>query len=268
MIRQHLCQYTTLRHETDMFNQSVSTTSAHFQNYYFNAKWRNCHFSKNSSLNLVKLYWIIACVLHERAPKLRLLSHIINSTTPAEGAELYWLWKMDKWGVIWPLLYKGYSRLYCDSSTDCSSCFVQTMEPVDQLLQCVDPTKDRELWVRENKTGEVRPVDIEIWRLFPHWSRSYMPEDWLKSVRRSLLTPKRLMGISQQHILRASCRGRRQHSRGNPEWWMKVSDGDRSQWCPAQVAQEVWIGRQMIRKHHQWTFNTCKCWPALCHAAV
>ncbi|XP_037318876.1 growth arrest-specific protein 7-like isoform X3 [Pungitius pungitius] len=59
MIRQHLCQYTTLRHETDMFNQS-------------------------------------------------------------------------------------------------------TMEPVDQLLQCVDPAKDRELWVRENKTGETRPVDIEI----------------------------------------------------------------------------------------------------------
>lgn len=27
MIRQHLCQYTTLRHETDMFNQSVSTAS-------------------------------------------------------------------------------------------------------------------------------------------------------------------------------------------------------------------------------------------------
>lgn len=25
MIRQHLCQYNTLRHETDMFNQSVST---------------------------------------------------------------------------------------------------------------------------------------------------------------------------------------------------------------------------------------------------
>uniref|UniRef100_A0A7N8X2D7 Growth arrest-specific protein 7-like n=1 Tax=Mastacembelus armatus TaxID=205130 RepID=A0A7N8X2D7_9TELE len=59
MIRQHLCQYTTLRHETDMFNQS-------------------------------------------------------------------------------------------------------TMEPVDQLLQCVDPARDRELWVRENKTGEIRPVDIEI----------------------------------------------------------------------------------------------------------
>uniref|UniRef100_A0A665WYG3 Growth arrest-specific protein 7-like n=1 Tax=Echeneis naucrates TaxID=173247 RepID=A0A665WYG3_ECHNA len=59
MIRQHLCQYTTLRHETDMFNQS-------------------------------------------------------------------------------------------------------TMEPVDQLLQCVDPARDRELWVQENKTGEVRPVDVEI----------------------------------------------------------------------------------------------------------
>uniref|UniRef100_A0AAV2JT87 Growth arrest-specific protein 7 n=1 Tax=Knipowitschia caucasica TaxID=637954 RepID=A0AAV2JT87_KNICA len=59
MIRQHLCQYTTLRHETDMFNQS-------------------------------------------------------------------------------------------------------TMEPVDQLLQCVDPVRDRELWVQENKTGEVRPVNLEI----------------------------------------------------------------------------------------------------------
>ncbi|XP_061612891.1 growth arrest-specific protein 7 isoform X2 [Phyllopteryx taeniolatus] len=37
-----------------------------------------------------------------------------------------------------------------------------TMEPVDQLLQCVDPAKDRELWVQENKTGDIRPVDIEI----------------------------------------------------------------------------------------------------------
>ncbi|XP_061564580.1 growth arrest-specific protein 7 isoform X2 [Cololabis saira] len=59
MIRQHLCQYTTLRHETDMFNQS-------------------------------------------------------------------------------------------------------TMEPVDQLLQSVDPIRDREMWVRENKTGDIRPVDVEI----------------------------------------------------------------------------------------------------------
>lgn len=50
----------------------------------------------------------------------------------------------------------------CEASTDCCSLFVQTMEPVDQLLQCVDPTKDRELWVRENKTGEIRPVDVEI----------------------------------------------------------------------------------------------------------
>lgn len=37
-----------------------------------------------------------------------------------------------------------------------------TVEPVDQLLQSVDPAKDRELWVRENKTGEVRPVDLDI----------------------------------------------------------------------------------------------------------
>ncbi|KAK7918599.1 hypothetical protein WMY93_009883 [Mugilogobius chulae] len=37
-----------------------------------------------------------------------------------------------------------------------------TMEPVDKLLQCVDPVKDRELWVRENKTGDIRPVNLEI----------------------------------------------------------------------------------------------------------
>uniref|UniRef100_A0A671R508 Growth arrest-specific protein 7-like n=1 Tax=Sinocyclocheilus anshuiensis TaxID=1608454 RepID=A0A671R508_9TELE len=59
MIRQHLCQYTTLRHETDMFNQS-------------------------------------------------------------------------------------------------------TIEPVDKLLRSVDPAKDRELWVKEHKTGELRPVDMDI----------------------------------------------------------------------------------------------------------
>ncbi|MBN3310793.1 GAS7 protein, partial [Amia calva] len=59
MIRQHLCQYTTLRHETDMFNQS-------------------------------------------------------------------------------------------------------TVEPVDQLLQKVDPAKDREQWVKEHRTGDIRPVDMEI----------------------------------------------------------------------------------------------------------
>ncbi|MBZ3871119.1 Growth arrest-specific protein 7 [Sciurus carolinensis] len=37
-----------------------------------------------------------------------------------------------------------------------------TIEPVDQLLRKVDPTKDRELWVREHKTGNIRPVDMEI----------------------------------------------------------------------------------------------------------
>ncbi|XP_035252926.1 growth arrest-specific protein 7a [Anguilla anguilla] len=37
-----------------------------------------------------------------------------------------------------------------------------TVEPVVQLLQTVDPAKDRELWVKEHKTGEVRPVDMDI----------------------------------------------------------------------------------------------------------
>lgn len=39
---------------------------------------------------------------------------------------------------------------------------LQTVEPVDQLLRKVDPAKDRELWVREHKTGNIRPVDMEI----------------------------------------------------------------------------------------------------------
>nr|XP_033816953.1 growth arrest-specific protein 7 isoform X1 [Geotrypetes seraphini] len=37
-----------------------------------------------------------------------------------------------------------------------------TVEPVDQLLQKVDPAKDRELWVKDHKTGDTRPVDMEI----------------------------------------------------------------------------------------------------------
>uniref|UniRef100_A0A8C7PCJ4 Growth arrest-specific 7a n=1 Tax=Oncorhynchus mykiss TaxID=8022 RepID=A0A8C7PCJ4_ONCMY len=37
-----------------------------------------------------------------------------------------------------------------------------TVEPVDQLLQSVDPAKDRELWVQEHKTGDLRPVDMDI----------------------------------------------------------------------------------------------------------
>ncbi|XP_056627953.1 growth arrest-specific protein 7-like isoform X2 [Triplophysa dalaica] len=37
-----------------------------------------------------------------------------------------------------------------------------TLEPIDKLLQIVDPARDRELWVMEHKTGEVRPVDMEI----------------------------------------------------------------------------------------------------------
>nr|DBA27449.1 TPA: hypothetical protein GDO54_007940 [Pyxicephalus adspersus] len=37
-----------------------------------------------------------------------------------------------------------------------------TVEPVDQLLQKVDPGKDRELWVKEHKTGDIRPIDMDI----------------------------------------------------------------------------------------------------------
>ncbi|KAK7123234.1 hypothetical protein R3I94_020129 [Phoxinus phoxinus] len=37
-----------------------------------------------------------------------------------------------------------------------------TVEPVDKLLRSVDPARDRELWVKEHKTGELRPADMEI----------------------------------------------------------------------------------------------------------
>ncbi|XP_033896152.3 growth arrest-specific protein 7-like isoform X2 [Acipenser ruthenus] len=37
-----------------------------------------------------------------------------------------------------------------------------TVETVDQLLQKVEPAKDRELWVKEHKTGVIRPVDMDI----------------------------------------------------------------------------------------------------------
>lgn len=112
MIRQHLCQYTTLRHETDMFNQSVSTTSAQCQNWLTG---RGSHF-----------------------------------TSPLSDVNMRYH------------LSRGLCVCVCDASTDGCSLFIQTMEPVDQLLQCVDPAKDRELWVRENKTGDIRPVDVEI----------------------------------------------------------------------------------------------------------
>ena len=58
-------------------------------------------------------------------------------------------------------------RGYAPDSTSASDCVLflhplQTVEPVDQLLRKVDPAKDRELWVREHKTGNIRPVDMEI----------------------------------------------------------------------------------------------------------
>ncbi|XP_028905074.1 growth arrest-specific protein 7 isoform X1 [Ornithorhynchus anatinus] len=37
-----------------------------------------------------------------------------------------------------------------------------TVQAVDQLLRKVDPAKDREQWVKEHRTGAIRPVDLEI----------------------------------------------------------------------------------------------------------
>lgn len=37
-----------------------------------------------------------------------------------------------------------------------------TMEAVNQSLQKVDPNRDRELWVKDTRTGSVRPVDMDL----------------------------------------------------------------------------------------------------------
>ncbi|TKS91377.1 Growth arrest-specific protein 7 [Collichthys lucidus] len=92
-IQQHLRQYTTLRHETDMFNQSMKPEV---------------------------LVAVIALRFRDDRPMTLLTEEVLRKT---------------------PLIM---------------------VEPVDQLLQNVDPGKDRELWVKENKTGEVRPVDMDI----------------------------------------------------------------------------------------------------------
>ena len=104
-------------------------------------------------------------------------------------------------GIPWAEASRTHGRVRRDALTDGCSFFVQTMEPVDKLLQCVDPCKDRELWVRENKTGEIRPVDVEIWPrlcictlLHPPppspqltLKQRLQPEAWLKSA--GIFTP-------------------------------------------------------------------------------
>ncbi|TRY84991.1 hypothetical protein DNTS_016181, partial [Danionella cerebrum] len=37
-----------------------------------------------------------------------------------------------------------------------------SVEAVDKLLRSINPTKDRETWVQEQKTGEIRPTDMKI----------------------------------------------------------------------------------------------------------
>ncbi|MBZ3880520.1 Growth arrest-specific protein 7 [Sciurus carolinensis] len=70
--------------------------------------------------------------------------------------ELEWL-EVEKVEMIWLHLYQ-YTQLRHEADMFNQS----TVEPVDQLLQKVDPGKDRELWVREQKTDNICPVDMEI----------------------------------------------------------------------------------------------------------
>lgn len=193
-----------------------------------------------------------------------------------------------------------------DTLTDGCSFFVQTMEPVDKLLQCVDPCKDRELWVRENKTGEIRPVDVEIWpqrcltALHMHTftppqltlKQRLQPEAWLKSAgiftppTDPLVTPNRLgddqsalTGSSHPHISLLRTRavfGEFSEWRWSDEWRCQVAAGcsflfmhDDVSWDgTGKLEPWVWIVRRMIEKHQRWTLNTCKCWVAFCHAAA
>lgn len=155
-----------------------------------------------------------------------------------------------------------------DTLTDGCSFFVQTMEPVDKLLQCVDPCKDRELWVRENKTGEIRPVDVEIWpqrcltALHMHTftppqltlKQRLQPEAWLKSAgiftppTDPLVTPNRLgddqsalTGSSHPHISLLRTRavfGEFSEWRWSDEWRCQVAAG--CSFLSAETAQENW----------------------------
>lgn len=155
-----------------------------------------------------------------------------------------------------------------DTLTDGCSFFVQTMEPVDKLLQCVDPCKDRELWVRENKTGEIRPVDVEIWpqrcltALHMHTftppqltlKQRLQPEAWLKSAgiftppTDPLVTPNRLgddqsalTGSSHPHISLLRTRavfGEFSEWRWSDEWRCQVATG--CSFLSAETAQENW----------------------------
>ncbi|ELK31851.1 Growth arrest-specific protein 7 [Myotis davidii] len=103
MIRQHLCQYTQLRHETDMFNQSELER----------LEVERVEMIRQHLCQYIPTFLPVAIFLHN---------------------------------------FTYYQHPKPDT----------TVEPVDQLLRKVDPAKDRELWVREHKTGNIRPVDMEI----------------------------------------------------------------------------------------------------------
>ncbi|MBZ3885264.1 Growth arrest-specific protein 7 [Sciurus carolinensis] len=65
--------------------------------------------------------------------------------------------EVERVEMTWQHLYQ------CTQLPPETNMFNQSIvEPVDQLLQKVDPAKDGELWVREHKTGNIHPVDMEI----------------------------------------------------------------------------------------------------------
>lgn len=123
-IQQHLRQYTTLRHETDMFNQSVSL-------FVGGSKTCNTH-ADLQEVRVVVLY-VLMC-----PPVLNIINEMLLDQIDASDSTV------------------------STNQLPTTSLCPQVVEPVDKLLQNVDPAKDRELWVKENKTGEVRPVDMDI----------------------------------------------------------------------------------------------------------
>lgn len=168
---------------------------------------------------------------------------------------------------------------------------VQTMEPVDQLLQCVDPAKDRELWVRENKTGEVRPVDIEIWpQCYPvltprltliqelhAWGLTEFCAGFLTALTDPSVTPNRLRDDRTaphpiSFLLRMmSVFGVFRDRTLSDEWRCRIVAGHSFLGVKA-VAKPRWhmeTGKcELWGKWSGRTFNTCTCWIALCHAAL
>ncbi|MBZ3890322.1 Growth arrest-specific protein 7 [Sciurus carolinensis] len=93
---------------------------------------------------------LMCCVDLYNQTQSKWFEEMVTTTLELEQLEV------ERVEMIWQYLCQ-YTQLQQEMNTFNQS----TVEPVDQHLQKVDLAKDRELWVREHKTGNIRPVDME-----------------------------------------------------------------------------------------------------------